>query len=145
MDKWQEFFTQIAKTNAFQSTCLRRKVGAVIVRDNTIISTGYNGAPRGVKHCIDRGCLRERLQVPSGQRHELCFGAHAEANAITSAAKYGISINRAILYCTTYPCSQCAKSIINCGIKEVYYIDGYADEITSILFSEADVKCCRLD
>jgi dCMP deaminase len=145
MNKWEKYFINIAKLCAEQSTCLRRKVGAVIVKNNSSISTGYNGAPSKVTHCEERGCLRQKLNIPSGKNHELCFGAHAEANAIATAARYGMNIDDAVLYCTTYPCSQCAKSIINAGIKEIYYLDGYPDEITEILFKESNIKCTKLE
>lgn len=135
-----KFFLDFAKHVSELSTCESRQVGAVIVRDNTILSTGYNGAPSKVPHCADcGGCLRKKLNVPSGQRHELCRGAHAEQNAINNAAKNGVNINGATLYCTTYPCSMCAKSIINSGIKEIYYLEGYPDELTNELFSYTNI------
>lgn len=135
-----KFFLDFAKHVSELSTCCSRQVGAVIARDNAILSTGYNGAPSGVTHCADQGgCLRKRLNVPSGQRHELCRGAHAEQNAINNAAKHGVNINGATLYCTTYPCSMCAKSIINSGISTIYYREGYPDELTEELFSETNI------
>lgn len=139
MNKWDKFFIEIANTCANQSTCLRRKVGAVLVLNNRIISTGYNGAPSRTTHCKSKGCLREKLDIPSGERHEICVGAHAEANAIVTAAKHGIAIDGATLYCTTFPCSQCAKLIINSGIKEVFYLEGYPDDLTKVLFNEASI------
>lgn len=142
-NKWHKYFFSISKINSEQSTCLRRKVGAVIVRDEAIISTGYNGSPRNVQHCSERGCLRIKLNIPSGERHEICYGAHAEANAIAIAAKNGVIVQGAVMYCTTYPCSQCAKLIINSGIEKVYYIDGYPDELTNIMFTEANIECER--
>ena len=136
------YFMEIATVVAKRSTCNRRKVGAVIVRDNQILATGYNGSPAGTTHCEDRegGCIRERLKVPSGERHELCYGAHAEANAISQAAKNGTNINGATVYCTTMPCSMCAKSIINAGIHKVIFNYGYNDGMTEILFREAGVE-----
>lgn len=144
MNKWEKFFIELANTCASQSTCLRRKVGAVLVLDNRVLSMGYNGAPSKTSHCSHRGCIREKLKIPSGERHEMCVGAHAEANAIATAAKHGVSINDSSLYCTTFPCSQCAKLIINSGIKEVFYMEGYPDDLTSELFKEAEIKCVKL-
>lgn len=145
MNKWDKYFLNIAHESAKNSTCIRRQVGAVIVKNNCIVSTGYNGAPSKVTHCSDRGgCLRQKLNIASGERHELCYGAHAEANAIFSASKNGVSIEGATLYCTTYPCSQCTKGIINSGIKEIKYIQDYNDELSKILFKESGVTCTKL-
>ena len=116
---WDEYFMKITRTVTERSTCLRRQVGAVIVRDKRILATGYNGAPRGLKHCSEVGCLREREGVPSGERHELCRGLHAEQNALLQAASHGIRIEGSTLYSTTYPCSLCAKMLINGGIVRV--------------------------
>ena len=113
---WDEYFMQMAQLTAQRSTCLRRKVGAVIVKDKHIIATGYNGAPRGLKHCVELGgCLREKLKIPSGQRHELCRALHAEQNAIIQAATLGQSIEDGTIYITHQPCAICAKMIINAG------------------------------
>ena len=145
MNKWDRYFINIANESSKNSTCIRRQVGAVIVKNNCIVSTGYNGAPSKVKHCTDRGgCLRQKLNIASGERHELCYGAHAEANAIFSSSKNGVSIDGSIIYCTTYPCSQCAKGIINSGIKEVKYIKNYEDKLSHTLFKEAGIICTRL-
>ena len=114
---------------AQRSTCTRRAVGAIIVKDKRILSTGYNGAPSGIRHCLEVGCMRESLQVPSGERHELCRGIHAEQNAIIQAAYHGVSVNNAVLYCTNQPCAICAKMIINAGIKKIYYQSGYTDAL----------------
>ena len=122
---WDTYFMQIAHIVAQRSTCLRRKVGAVIVKDKRILTTGYNGAPSGITHCEVTGCLREKLNVPSGQRHELCRGLHAEQNALLQAALHGISLKGATLYCTNQPCIICAKMLINAGIKEIVIGDGY--------------------
>ncbi len=119
------YFMQIARVVAHRSTCLRRQVGAVIVKGKQIVSTGYNGAPAGHAHCLEVGCAREG--IPSGQRSELCRAAHAEQNAINFAARYGISIEGATIYTTTYPCSWCAKSIINAGLARVVYQADYPD------------------
>ncbi len=125
---------------AKRSTCLRRKVGAIIVKDKRILATGYNGAPSGLRHCEEVGCLREKISVPSGQRHELCRGLHAEQNAIIQAAYHGVSIRDSTMYCTHFPCSICAKMIINAGIKEVIYEEGYDDPLAMELLKEAGIK-----
>lgn len=125
---------------AKRSTCLRRQVGAIIVKDKRIITTGYNGAPTGIVHCSEAGCLREKLQIPSGQRHELCRGIHAEQNAIIQAAIWGVSIKGATLYCTTQPCILCAKMLINAGIKRIVYEGEYPDELAKSLLEEAGVE-----
>ena len=137
---WDEYFFQIAEQVASRSTCMRRQVGAVLVKDKRILSTGYNGAPRGISHCIDVGCLRDELGVPSGERHELCRALHAEQNAIAQAALHGVKIDGATLYCTHQPCSLCAKMIINAGIVEVYFNEGYPDELATGLFAEAGIR-----
>jgi dCMP deaminase len=136
-----EITTLVAK----RSTCRRRAVGAVIVKDKRLLSTGYNGAPTGIRHCIDIGCLREELQVASGQRHELCRGIHAEQNAIIQAAYHGVSIKGGALFCTNLPCAICAKMIINAGIEKIYYLSGYADEMSQQLLAEAGIDLCKLE
>ncbi len=141
---WENYFMDIATLVAKRSTCLRRSVGAVIVKDKRILSTGYNGAPSGLKHCIDIGCLREQLNIASGERHELCRGIHAEQNAIIQAAFHGVSIKNAALFCTNQPCSICAKMIINAGIKNICYRFGYADSMSEKMLKEADVKLIKL-
>jgi dCMP deaminase len=125
---------------AERSTCMRRKVGAVIVKEKYILATGYNGAPRGLPHCSEVGCLREKLKVPSGEKHELCRGLHAEQNAIIQAAYHGVSIKGATLYTTNLPCSICTKMIINAGIVKVIYREGYADQLSSSLIKEAGIE-----
>jgi dCMP deaminase len=120
-------------------------VGAVVVKDRRMLSTGYNGAPTNVRHCRETGCLREQLNVPSGERHELCRGIHAEQNAIIQAAFHGVSIRDAALYCTNLPCSICAKMIINAGIKLIYYLSGYADTMSEEMLAEAGVGIVKLD
>lgn len=141
---WDEYFLEIAHLVASRSTCLRRAVGAAIVKDKRILATGYNGAPSGLAHCEEVGCVREQQNVPSGQRHELCRGLHAEQNAILQAALYGVSIAEATLYCTTHPCVVCAKMIINAGMKEVIISDSYPDELAAAIFREAGVAVCYL-
>lgn len=124
---------------AKRSTCIRRQVGAILVKDKRILSTGYNGAPSGVEHCLDVGCLREQKNIPSGERHELCRGSHAEQNAIVQAAAYGTSIKDAILFCTNLPCSICIKMIINAGINSIFYEEGYPDSLSEKLMKEAGI------
>ena len=136
---WHEYFLQLARQAATRSTCLRRQVGAVLVRDKRLLATGYNGAPRNTAHCLDVGCLREQLGVPSGERHELCRAIHAEQNAIIQAAVHGVGVDRAILYCTTQPCILCAKMLINCGVTEIHYLEGYPDELSAAMLEEAGV------
>ena len=135
-----DYFMEIAKVVASRSTCLRRKVGAVIVKDKRILTTGYNGAPTGMPHCLDIGCLREKLKVPSGERHELCRGVHAEQNAIIQAAYHGVSIKDSTLYTTHQPCIMCAKMIINAGIRRVVYGRKYADERGLEFLKEAGIE-----
>ncbi len=130
----------IARLVASRSTCMRRRVGAVMVKDKNILATGYNGTPTGIAHCDTRGCLREKLKVPSGQRHELCLGLHAEQNAIIQAAKHGTNIAGATLYCTNAPCVICAKMLINAEIKEIVYLEGYPDELALSLLAESGLQ-----
>ncbi|NMA93451.1 MAG: dCMP deaminase family protein [Clostridiales bacterium] len=134
---WDEYFMKMAELARTRSTCLRRGVGAVIVKDNRVIATGYNGVPRGIKHCEETGCLREQLNVPSGKMHELCRGLHAEQNAIIQAAMKGGSIEGGTLYCTTMPCIICTKMIINAGIKRVVVKESYPDELARQMAEEA--------
>lgn len=136
---WDEYFMEITRLVAKRSTCLRRQVGAVLVKDKNILATGYNGAPSGVAHCLDVGCLREKMQIPSGERHELCRGLHAEQNAIIQAAKHGINIDGATLYCTTMPCIICSKMIINAGIKRIVFEGGYPDQLAEEMIRESGV------
>jgi dCMP deaminase len=122
---------------SMRSTCLRRQVGAVVVRDKQIVSTGYNGAPRGTKHCLEIGCLRETLGIPSGERHEMCRGSHAEGNAIAQAARMGIATSGTTLYSTDEPCSFCTKSILNASVGRVVYMRAYPDKLAAELREEA--------
>ena len=135
---------EITELVAKRSTCRRRAVGAIIVKDKRILSTGYNGAPANIRHCIDIGCLREQLGVASGERHELCRGIHAEQNAIIQAALHGVSIAGGTLFCTNLPCAICAKMIINAGIRNIYYKEGYADPMSKELLEEAVVEVVKL-
>ena len=142
---WQQYFMRMAFLAATRSTCLRRAVGAALVRDNQIISTGYNGSPKNSPHCADVGCIREQLKVPSGEKHELCRGVHAEQNAIIQAAINGSSTRNAVLYCTHQPCSICAKMIINAEIRQIYVANAYQDELALELFREADIDLILFD
>lgn len=141
---WSEYFMDITYKVAERSTCLRRKVGAIAVRDKRILATGYNGAPSGVAHCLDVGCLREQMQVPSGERHELCRAIHAEQNVIVQAAIHGISLAGAEIYCTTQPCVICTKMLINCGVSAIYFAEAYPDEFSMRLLAEANIPCVHV-
>ena len=134
---WYEYFMEMAELARKRSTCLRRGVGAVIVKDNRVIATGYNGVPKGIRHCEETGCLRQQLNVPSGKMHELCRGLHAEQNAIIQAACMGSSIEGGTLYCTTQPCVICTKMIINAGIKRVVIKESYPDALAQEMAAEA--------
>jgi dCMP deaminase len=143
---WDEYFVAITRQVATRSTCLRRKVGAIIVKDKRILTTGYNGAPKGVKNSLEIGtCLREELGVPSGERQEICRGLHAEQNAILQAAYHGVSIKGAVMYCTTQPCITCSKMIINAGIVKIYYLEDYPDPLAIQILDEAGVEYVKLD
>ncbi|MCM8786059.1 MAG: cytidine/deoxycytidylate deaminase family protein [Candidatus Omnitrophica bacterium] len=137
---WDTYFMEIALLVSKRSTCLRRKVGAVLVKEKRILATGYNGAPIGLAHCKEVGCIREKLKIPSGERHELCRGLHAEQNAILQAAYHGVSIKGSILYITCHPCSVCAKMIINAGIEEIVIKEGYPDTMAESILKEGSVK-----
>ena len=136
---WSQYFMDITCLVAERSTCLRRKVGAIAVKDKRILATGYNGAPAGVPHCLEVGCLRTQLGIPSGQRHEICRGLHAEQNVIIQAAVHGISLKGAEIYCTHQPCLICTKMLINCGISKVYYQEAYPDELAAQMIREAGI------
>jgi len=137
---WDQYFVQIAHQVAKRSTCLRRHVGAVIVKDKRILSTGYNGAPTGFPHCDETGCLREQLGVPSGERQEICRGLHAEQNAIIQAALHGVSVAGADIYTTHQPCITCAKMVINAGIKRVIFLEPYPDGLARSFLEQAGVE-----
>jgi dCMP deaminase len=137
---WEEYFMDITHLVAKRSTCLRRQVGSVLVKDKKILATGYNGAPSRLEHCLEIGCLREKQGIPSGERHELCRGLHAEQNAIIQAAYHGVEIRGATLYCTNHPCIICSKMIINAGIEKIVYEDGYADAMAKEMLRESGIK-----
>jgi len=141
---WNEYFMDIAYLVSERSTCMRRKVGAVVVKDRAILATGYNGAPAGIPHCSETGCLRHQLNVPSGEKHELCRGLHAEQNAIIQAAVHGTSIIGATLYCTNHPCSICAKMLINAKIQKIYYQNGYQDDLSKALFDSTNIQIVQI-
>ncbi len=140
---WPEYFVAITKLVAKRATCLRRQVGAILVKNKRILATGYNGAPAGLRHCEEVGCLREDISIPSGQRHEICRGLHAEQNAIIQAAYHGISISGSTLYCTNKPCAICAKMVINAGIKKIFYEEGYDDALADQMLTEAGIEEVR--
>jgi dCMP deaminase len=137
---WDDYFMAMAYLASTRATCLRRRVGAVLVKDRRVLATGYNGAPNGIRHCEETGCIRENLNIPSGERHELCRGLHAEQNAIIQAALHGTSIKDSVIYVTNHPCVVCAKMIINAGIKEIVYDEGYADDLSKSILSESKIN-----
>jgi len=137
---WDHYFMKIAEDVSTRSTCIRRNVGAVIVKNKIILATGYNGAPTGITHCTDELCLRKKYNIPSGERHELCRGLHAEQNAIIQAALHGVSVNESTIYVTHQPCSICTKMLINSGIKKFIYKSPYNDTLAQEMIDEADVE-----
>ena len=141
---WDEYFMDIVRDVATRSTCRRRKVGAILVKDKRIIATGYNGGPTGLAHCLEIGCLREQLGIPSGQQHELCRGVHAEQNAIIQAARYGVHTDGSVLYCTTQPCVQCTKMLLNAGVTEIVFSEGYPDGLALQLLEESGITVRKL-
>jgi dCMP deaminase len=134
----------IAQLVATRSTCLRRKVGAVLVKDRRILATGYNGAPIGIRHCEDVGCLREQLHVKPGERHELCRGLHAEQNVIIQAAYHGVPTKGTTLYSTHLPCIICSKMLINAGVEKIFFLEGYPDQLAAEMLEEANIETMRL-
>lgn len=137
---WDEYFMEITRVVASRSTCLRRQVGCVIVKDKRLLTSGYNGAPSGLLHCSQAGCIRERQGIPSGQRQELCRGLHAEQNALVQAALHGVSVEGGTLYCTHQPCITCTKMIINAGIVRVLFANNYPDALAREMFEEANIE-----
>lgn len=142
---WDEYFMAIVDDVATRSTCCRRKVGAILVKDKRVIATGYNGGPTGLAHCLDIGCLRQKLGIPSGQQHELCRGVHAEQNAIIQAARYGVHTDGSILYCTTQPCAQCTKMLLNAGVTEIVFREGYPDGLALELLNESQITFRKIE
>ena len=137
---WDQYFMEIAQTTMKRSTCLRRSVGALLVKNKHILATGYNGVPMNLRHCSETGCLRQQLNVPSGKMHELCRGLHAEQNAIIQAALHGVSISGAALYCTHQPCVVCAKMLINAGVQKIVFQNPYPDELAESMLKEAGIE-----
>lgn len=137
---WNEYFMKIAEDVSSRSTCIRRHVGAIIVKDKRILSTGYNGAPKGLEHCTTETCLRNIYNVPSGEKHELCRGLHAEQNAIIQAASHGVSIDGAVIFVTHQPCVICTKMLINSGIKTFYYKNPYNDKLALEMMKDARIE-----
>lgn len=142
---WDEYFMEMAHVIASRSTCLRRSVGALLVRDKRILATGYNGAPSGLRHCEEVGCLREKMGIPSGKQVELCRGLHGEQNAIIQGALHGVSLKESVLYCTTQPCVTCAKMLINAGVKRIVYEGEYADQLALDMLEEAGLELVRFE
>lgn len=142
---WDNYFMDIALTVTRRASCLRRRVGALLVQDRRILATGYNGAPSGLPHCAETGCLRQQLGVPSGERQELCRGLHAEQNAIIQAALHGVAVTGATLYCTLEPCIVCAKMLINAGVVRVVFLGNYPDRMAADFLSQAGVEMLRLE
>ncbi|MFH1100415.1 MAG: dCMP deaminase family protein [Methanobacteriota archaeon] len=140
---YDAYFMEMAHVVAKRSTCLRRSVGALLVKDKHILSTGYNGAPKGFRHCAEVGCVREKLHIPSGERHELCRGLHAEQNAIIQAAVFGISIKGSVLYCTNAPCVVCVKMLVNAGVEEIVFSGDYPDELAEQMLRESHLNIKR--
>jgi dCMP deaminase len=136
---WDEYFMAITDQVAERATCTRRRIGAVLVKDKRILATGYNGVPAGLAHCADVGCLREQRQIPSGTQHELCRGIHAEQNAVIQAARHGIAIDGATVYCTHQPCVLCAKILINAGVAAIVYRESYPDPLATEMLAEAGI------
>jgi len=134
---WDEYFMRLADLAATRSTCLRRQVGAILVSGHRVLATGYNGAPKGLPHCLDAGCKREELKIPSGQRQEICRAIHAEQNAIIQAAQHGVPVKNATVYCTNQPCSTCAKMILNLEVDRIVFRSTYPDDLAVSLLNEA--------
>lgn len=148
MDKrpsWDEYFMKITNDVATRATCVKRQVGAIIVKDNHMLASGYNGSPKGFVHCTEETCIRKQMNVPSGQRHELCRGLHAEQNAIIQAAVHGVKIDGSTLYCTYQPCVICVKMMINAGIVRLVYEGGYPDELASQMLKESNMEVVQYE
>jgi dCMP deaminase len=141
---WDEYFMSIADLVAERSTCMRRQVGAVIVKDKRVVATGYNGAPSRISHCIDVGCLRKQLNIPPGERHEICRGTHAEQNAIIQAATFGADITGSVIYTTHQPCFICTKMLINAHLSKIFYRKEYPDELAIKMLKEAKIPFVKL-
>ncbi|MBF8436418.1 cytidine/deoxycytidylate deaminase family protein [Halanaerobiaceae bacterium Z-7014] len=137
---WDEYFMEMAELAAKRATCLRRKVGAVLVKNKKVLATGYNGAPMNIEHCESTGCLREKMEVPSGERHEICRGVHAEQNLVAQAAIHGVKTENSIVYCTHQPCIICTKILINAGVKKIYFKNSYSDKFAENLLKKSNIE-----
>jgi len=140
-----EYFMAITEIVAMRTTCTRRAVGAVFVKNKHILATGYNGAPKGLRHCLEIGCMREQMGIAPGERHELCRGVHAEQNAIVQAAVFGTAISGAHVYTTRHPCVICSKLLINAGIERIVYMEGYPDDLSKELLDEAGIDVVKYE
>jgi len=138
----KDHYMSMAHLVSERATCVRRKVGAVIVKDNRVVSTGYNGVPKGMKHCTEDKCIRTAMNIPSGERHELCWGIHAELNAVVFANRY--DLEGADIYITTFPCSFCTKVIVNSGIKNIFYSGDYNDSLSLSLLQKSNVNIKKI-
>jgi len=137
---WNQYFMEMAELAAKRASCLRRKVGAVLVKNKKVLATGYNGAPKDITHCEVTGCLREKLEVPSGERHEICRGVHAEQNLVAQAACHGVKTEGSTVYCTHQPCIICTKILINAGVEKIYFKNSYSDQFAEKLLKESNVE-----
>jgi len=142
---WNEYFMEMAELAAKRATCLRRKVGAVLVKNKKVLATGYNGAPMDIEHCETTGCLREEMKVPSGERHEICRGVHAEQNLVAQAAIHGVKTEDSTVYCTHQPCIICTKILINAGVKKIYFKNSYSDEFAENLLEQSNVEFIKYE
>lgn len=142
---WDEYFMKMAELAATRASCLRRKVGAVLVKNKKILATGYNGAPKKISHCEVSGCLRTAMEIPSGQRHEICRGVHAEQNLVAQAAFHGVKTEGATVYCTHQPCIICTKILINAGIEKIYFKNPYSDKFAQKLLKESQIEFLKYD
>ncbi|MFW5790203.1 MAG: deoxycytidylate deaminase [Bacillota bacterium] len=142
---WDEYFMEMAELAAKRATCLRRKVGAVLVKNKKVLATGYNGAPMNIEHCETAGCLREEMEVPSGERHEICRGVHAEQNLVAQAAIHGVKTEDSTVYCTHQPCVICTKILINAGVKKIYFKHSYSDEFAEKLLEQSNIEFIKYE
>ncbi|MBI5701333.1 dCMP deaminase family protein [Candidatus Saganbacteria bacterium] len=142
---WDEYFMKITKDVSTRATCVKRQVGAIVVKDNHMLASGYNGSPKGFEHCTEETCIRKQMNVPSGQRHELCRGLHAEQNSIIQAAVHGVKIDGSTMYCTYQPCVICVKMMVNAGIVRLVYEGGYPDELASQMLKESNMEVVQYE
>ncbi|MFP4198204.1 MAG: deoxycytidylate deaminase [Halanaerobium sp.] len=142
---WDDYFMEMAELAAKRASCLRRKVGAVLVKNKKVLATGYNGAPKDITHCELTGCLRKKLEVPSGQRHEICRGVHAEQNLVAQAALHGVKTEGSTVYCTHQPCIICTKILINAGVEKIYFKNPYSDPFAEKLLKESKIEFLKYE